>query len=352
MQSFRSQFVTKRSYCRPLNEEGTEFETQDQMLDRVIDHQRWLWERAKGKLINEPFQKLNEEEEEELKRLRGIFSSFEGSLAGRTNWLGGTDISKQFEATQFNCSFTRIVTVHDVVDAFHLLLLGCGVGFEPCTGTLNGFSKPVEIEVIRSTRSTRGYDKNRETIYTRDNKKVWHLTVGDSGVAWAKAVGKILAMKKPVDVVVLDFSEIRPGGKPLRGFGWIASGDEQIWVAFKSIAEILSKRAGQLLSRIDILDIMNWLGTSLSSRRSAEIALIPVEDIEAEEFALAKKDYWTTGNVQRAQSNNSLVFYHKPTKRELRGIFSQMLEAGGSEPGFINGTAAKVRGPWFAGVNP
>jgi hypothetical protein len=29
-----------------------------------------------------------------------------------------------------------------------------------------------------------------------------------------------------------------------------------------------------------------------------------------------------------------------------------MLAAGGSEPGFINGAAARKRAPWFRGVNP
>lgn len=350
--SFRSQFVVKRTYNRPLDDEGTVFETREQTIDRVIGHQRWLWEKAKGKMVGEDMQPLTLKEEAELEELRGILLRREAAVSGRTMWLGGTDISKLYHATQFNCSFLQIKTVHDVVDGFHSLLLGVGVGFEPITGVLNGFAKPVEIEVIRSTRKERGNDNNQELHYTRDGKRVWRLVVGDSGVAWAKAAGKILAMKKPVDVVILDFSEVRPGGKPLRGFGWISSGDEQISEAFEAIAQIMNKKAGQLLTRMDILDVMNWLGTSLSSRRSAEIALFPADDPEAEEFANAKKDYWKTGNKQRAQSNNSLVFYHKPTKRELRGLFSQMLEAGGSEPGFINGAAARKKAPWFRGVNP
>ena len=49
-----------------------------------------------------------------------------------------------------------------------------------------------------------------------------------------------------------------------------ASGDEQIAKAFKAIAKILSDRADQLLTRIDILDIINWLGTILSSRQEPE----------------------------------------------------------------------------------
>lgn len=350
--SFRSQFVVKRTYNRPLDDEGTIFETFEQTIDRVIRHQTWLWEKAKGSSIGEELVFLNEDEREELQELKQLLMNRQAAVSGRTMWLGGTDISKQYQATNFNCAFGQIRTVHDSVDAFHNLLLGVGVGFEPITGIINGFAKEVEIEIVRSTRKDRGNDNNKELFYKHNGKKVWRLVIGDSGIAWAKAAGKLVAMKKSVDVVILDFSEVRPGGKPLRGFGWISSGDEQISEAFHEIAKILNRRAGQLLSRMDILDVLNWLGTALSSRRSAEIALFPAEDPEAEEFAVAKRDHWKNGNKQRSQSNNSLVFYSRPSKREIRGLISQMIESGGSEPGFLNGRAALKRAPWFKGVNP
>ena len=233
-----------------------------------------------------------------------------------------------------------------------MIVHNCGVGFDQFVGVLNGFTNPVDIEIIKSTRKDRGVDNNKERFYHRDGKRVWHLTVGDSGVAWAKAAGKILAMKKPVDIVILDFSEIRPGGKPLKGFGWISSGDVQISESFYEICKILSEKHGQLLSRINILDIMNWFGMALSPRRAAEIALCPVDDPEAEEFISAKKDYWKVGKKQRGMSNNTVMFHRRPSKSELRGIFHQMMEAGGSEPGFLNVQAAKKRAPWFATVNP
>ena len=96
---------------------------------------------------------------------------------------------------------------------------------------------------------------------------------------------------------------------------------------------------------------MNWLGTCLSSRRSAEIALMPYGSAEWQQFARAKKDHWID-NPQRAQSNNSLLFWKKPSLGELEDIFKIMEDAGGSEPAFINAEAAQKRAPWFAGVNP
>ena len=336
----RAQVITRRTYNRPLDKTGTKFETWEDTIDRVIHHQQWLWERAKGG-------ELNNFEHIELEKLRDLFIKRIGLVSGRTLWLGGTDVAKHREASQFNCSFARVETIHNVVDAFWLLLQGCGVGFEPITGNLNGFTKPVQIEVIRSTRDTRGYDHNKE-YYVGDS---WRLEVGDSAEAWAKSVGKLLAMKKPVKKVILDFTQIRPAGERLSGYGWISSGDDTISVAFKAIAELLNKRVGQLLTRMDILDVMNWLGTCLSSRRSAEIALMPYGSAEWHLFARAKKDHWID-NPQRAQSNNSLLFWDRPSIEELEDIFQIMEDAGGSEPAFINAEAAQRRAPWFAGVNP
>lgn len=344
--STRANMVTRRTYNRPLNDEGTVFETWEQTVDRVIGHQKWLWERAKG-------QELNEDEVSELSDLRELMVERKATVSGRTLWLGGTDVSKKREASQFNCSFGKSETVHDIVDQFWLLLQGCGVGFEPVRGTLNGFAKPVELEVIRSTRTDKGFPDNQERTFTdEEGLKVTHIKIGDSAEAWAKSAGKILALKSPIDKLILDFSEIRPAGERLKGYGWISSGDETISVAFTKICELMNKRAGQLLSRIDVLDLLNHLGTTLSSRRSAEIALMPIDDPEIDEFISAKKDWWEYDNEHRQQSNNSIMFHSKPTKWELSYIFDRMVEAGGSEPGFINAEAAKRRAPWFKGCNP
>ena len=341
--SLRAKVVTRRTYNRPINKEGTEFESWEQTVDRVIGHQYWLWERAFGGAV------MHDGQLKELEELRQLMLDRKVLTSGRTLWLGGTDVAKKREASQFNCSFTHVETVYDVVDVLWLLLQGCGVGFRPIVGTLNGFTKPIKnIEVIRSTRTDKGGMETNEEFW---DGKTWRIKVGDSAEAWAKSIGKLLAGKYQAETLILDFSELRPAGERLAGYGWISSGDAAIANAYTNIAQILNRRAGSLLSRIDILDVVNWLGTVLSSRRSAEIALFNYGEDEWEEFAVAKKDWWIN-NVQRAQSNNSLLFKQKPTKAELTKIFDMMIKAGGSEPGFINAQTATKRAPWFKGCNP
>jgi ribonucleoside-triphosphate reductase (formate) len=344
VQSLRSKLVTRRTYNRPLDEKGTVFETLHETVDRVIEHQAWLWKRSVGR-------ELNAIERLELGELHKLMTERKVLMSGRTLWLGGTEVAQRREASQFNCAFTHVETVYDVVDVLWLLMQGCGVGFRPVIGQLTGFQKPIkDIEIIRSTRTDKnGKQDNTETFDVATG--VWTIQVGDSAEAWSKSIGKLVAHKYPATKLVLDFSQIRPAGERLKGYGWISSGDESIAKAYSEIVAILNRRSGSLLTRIDILDVVNWLGTVLSSRRSAEIALFEVGEEEWEDFAVAKRNWWEN-NVQRAQSNNSLLFKQKPTREQLSRIFDLMVEAGGSEPGFINGEAAVKRAPWFKGVNP
>lgn len=341
----RAMATSLRTYHRPTKGGDTTLETWEQVVERVINHQRWLWERAAGR-------PLNDREGKELEELRGLILGRYVMPAGRTLWLGGTEISRRRESSMFNCAYSHVETVYDLVDVLWLLLQGCGVGFRPVTGTLNGFRRPLkEIQVVRSKRTDKGGCEHNVETYD-PSTGTWTIKVGDSAIAWAKAIGKLVAGKFPARTLVLDFSEVRPAGMRLRGYGWISSGDEQIAGAFKAIAQILSDRADQLLTRMDILDIVNWLGTVLSSRRSAEISLFEYDQPEWQEFATAKKDWWLSGNAHRLQSNNSLLFYRKPSRQELEDLFKIIVDGGGSEPGFINAIEAERRAPWFKGCNP
>lgn len=343
----RADVIIKRTYSRP-DEDGN-YESWEDIVARVIRHQTWLWERAKKST-------LSITDIAELNELKQLMLDRKVLTSGRTLWLGGTDIAKTRESSQFNCSFTKVETVYDAVDVLWLLLQGCGVGFSPVVGTLNGFSAPIpEIEIKHSTKvldAKGNYVKGRENNLETFEDGVWTISIGDSAEAWAKSIGKLLAGKYKAKKLVFDFTELRPAGIRLKGYGWISSGDSAIAKAYEAIAKILNQRAGQLLTRMDILDVVNWLGTVLSSRRSAQIALFEYGEEEWKEFAIAKKEWWLTGNSQRIQSNNSLVFQDKPSRKQLMEIFGLMEEAGGSEPGFVNAQTAKKRANWFYGSNP
>lgn len=366
--STRAQIITRRTYNRPLNDEGTIFETWEQTIARVIKHQRFLWERAITQKawpdmpLNDltedmhEWLKLSNEQEAELEKLRELLLERKVAVAGRTLWLGGTEIARKIAMSQFNCAAINAETVHDIVDIFWALLNGSGMGFRPVSGTLTGFRKVIpKITIIESKRTPeeKGLEFNQETI----EEGVWHIKVGDSAIAWAKSVGKILAGKYDVKELVLDFSEIRGGGKRLRNYGWLSQGSAGLQKSYKKIVDILNRKADSLLSTMDILDIVNLLGTVLSTRRSAQIAILNYSSSDWHEFASAKNNIFSfdgseTGLEHRTQSNNSILFEKKPSYEELTDMMYMMDRGGKGEPGLINGENMKRRAPWATLMNP
>jgi ribonucleoside-triphosphate reductase len=109
----RANVITKRTYCRP--KKNRKFEDWEEVVDRAIQHQAWLWDRALGKEVPAPhYHELCDE----LKELKQLILERKVSLSGRTLWLGGTEVSKSRESSQFNCSFARAQTIHDMVDIY------------------------------------------------------------------------------------------------------------------------------------------------------------------------------------------------------------------------------------------
>jgi intein/homing endonuclease len=268
------------------------------------------------------------------------------------------DLSFTLESgiTTGNCAAINAQTVHDIVDIFWGLLNGSGMGFRPVPGTLTGFRKVIpKVTFIPSTRTAdeKGTEFNEE--YMEDG--IWYIRVGDSAIAWAKSVGKILAGKYNAKELIIDFSEIRGGGKRLRNYGWLSQGSTGLMKSYKKIVDIMNKRADSLLSSIDILDVVNLLGTVLSTRRSAQIAIMDYSSPEWELFARAKSHIFSndgseTGLEHRTQSNNSILFDSKPSKKELSSLLWMMHRGGKGEPGLINGVELKRRAPWATLMNP
>ena len=331
----RASAVNLRTYARPTRG-GLESFAQ---IDRrsTVDHHRRIAEGV-GKTI--PPAEL-----EELYLLSRMRRSW---VAGRTRWLGGTDYAFSRACSQFNCSALVISTVFDLVDATWLLLNGCGVGFRPQMGTLHGFPRRLNVRVVPSTRTAneKGPENNEEWV----QGTVWTIKVGDSAKAWAKAIGKLFIPPPGVETVVIDGCNCRGPGERLSGYGWICNGFQPLADAMGFICGILNRKAGELLDDMDILDVINHVGTILSSRRSAQIALMDAGNPKAGVFAGAKREYWLE-NPHRRQSNNTLQFWSKPSPDTIEELLHFADECGG-DPGIANMDGARKKCPWATVFNP
>lgn len=191
---------------------------------------------------------------------------------GRGLWIAGTDVlkNKPVAAALNNCAFVSTEYMDkDPSEPFVFLMdmsmLGVGVGFD-----VRGAGKCI----------IQNPPRNGEMI------------IADSREGWVQALQAVIdAFLLPSkSLPYFDYSQIRAKGKPIKGFGGVASGPEPLRDLLHSIAKQFENRAGETVTITDIVDIMNKIGCCVVSgnvRRTAEIVF---GDHDNEEY-LGLKDY-------------------------------------------------------------
>lgn len=196
---------------------------------------------------------------------------------GRGLWMMGTPyvMNQRNSAALNNCSF---VSTHDYdvspSEPFTFLMeasmLGIGVGFD-----------------------TRMTERNAK-VFSPLPQQQFPFVVPDSREGWVESVRKLL------DSYLLpqqarwefDYSQIRPAGTPIKGFGGTASGSEPLIRLHKVLTEVLDRKVGRVVDTELVVDIANLIGVCVVAgnvRRSALIALGRPED---ESFVHLKDPSW------------------------------------------------------------
>jgi adenosylcobalamin-dependent ribonucleoside-triphosphate reductase len=262
--------------------------------------------------------------EDEEQRLANYLASLKGTVAGRFLWQMGTDtVGRLGLASLQNCAF---VTVDDPVRpftwAFDMLMLGSGVGYniqrenvDKLPPVLQNFKAPVRV------------DSPDADFIVPDTREGWvHLLHHTLSTAFYNRDSYKPGFTYSTHCV-------RSKGAPIKGFGGVASGPEDLVRGIEQISRLLEQRRGRKLRPINCLDIMNIIGSVVVAgnvRRSAQIAIGDCDDVE---YLGAKN--WAKGGIPnwRAMSNNSVVCNDI---NKLPEAFWKTYE-GGSEPyGLIN----------------
>lgn len=270
----------KRTYARRLNENDVNSQTEEfeDTIDRVI--------LGCDKQLKIGFTK---EEEAELKN---YFLSLKGSTAGRFLWqLGTKTVEKLGLLSLQNCAFTLVnEPIRPFTWAMDALMLGSGVGYNIQREHVYELPKVKKVKIVR--------------MDTNDADFI----VPDSRQGWVELLHKVLEAQF---ITGKGFSYstvcIRGKGTLIKGFGGLAAGPEELCYGMGEINKVLNARAGKKARPIDCLDIMNIIGYIVVSgnvRRSAQIAIGDMDDLQ---FLNAKR--WDLGNIPswRAMSNNSVV---------------------------------------------
>jgi adenosylcobalamin-dependent ribonucleoside-triphosphate reductase len=126
---------------------------------------------------------------------------------------------------------------------------------------------------------------------------------------------------------------VRGKGTPIKGFGGVASGPEDLVLGINKISEVLMKCRGKKLRPIHALDIMCIIGEIIVAGNVRRSALLAIGDPDDIEFLLAKR--WDMGTLPsyRAMSNNSVAC---DDISDLHEYFWQSFEGKGESIGLIN----------------
>lgn len=307
-------FTYKRTYARRLNENDPNSATEE-----FEDTVKRILKATKTQL------KINFTEEE-LKDIEQMFLNLEGIVAGRFLWqLGTKTVDRLGLLSLQNCAFTVVdEPIRPFTWAMDALMLGSGVGYNIQREHVYKLPKPKKVKITRLDTNDADY------------------IVPDSRQGWVELLQKVLEAHF-VTGKSFTFSTIciRGKGTPIKGFGGLASGPEELCYGMLEINKLLNAKANKQIRSTDCLDIMNIIGYIVVSgnvRRSAQIAIGDYDDIQ---FLNAKR--WDLGNIPswRAMSNNSVVC------SDITKLPNEFWEGylGNGEPyGLINLKAARAMG--------
>ena len=360
------EFVYLRTYSRYLNEKKRRenwFETVSRTTEYNID-------------LGINFKKKNgipivmEEEIREAELLFDNLFNLRTFPSGRTLYMGGTEIVKNYPLSNYNCSFTMIESFEDFIDVFYLLMVGAGVGIRLDRELIAKMDK-VRIIKLKDRYDSdirkytpKEYMENTKLEIDKKVKSKVVLKVGDSKEGWCDALKnyfKIITSSEysNINELIIDYSYVRPEGERLKRFGGRASGHKSLKRMFEKINKIIENVNDGKLKSIDILDIATIISENVVSggvRRSAMIILCDEDDYDV---VNAKKNLYKVENGKwientdishRKMSNNSIIYKEKPSLEKIKDILNSIKING--EPGFINSVEAERRKGTFQGCNP
>lgn len=301
----------RRTYSRPIPEENrTEewWETIRRVVEGTYSIQKTHCKRLKLPWHDNKAQKSAQE-------MYSLMFDMKFLPPGRGLWMMGTKYLEErgTSAPLYNCSFISTKSLNiDFAEPFIFLMdmsmLGVGVGFD---------TKGANTVKIKEPHSDKSIFK-----------------VEDTREGWVSLIEKILNayVHKGSLPQSIDWSEIRPYGSAIKGFGGTSSGPKPLIELVENIKEILNPLIGQSITSSAIVDLNNAIGKCVVSgnvRRSSEIALAPIEDEEFLDLKNPEK-HAALLTKWRWASNNSVI---ADTGAQYNNIVPRIIKNG--EPGIV-----------------
>lgn len=299
----------RRTYSRQKPNGNYEqfFETLQRVVEGVYTYQKWHCKRL-GLPWNDAKAQRSAQE------MYSLFFKMKCLPPGRGLWMAGSSyVEERGSMPLVNCSFSSTAHIdQDFAEPFCFLadasMLGVGVGVD-----------------------TRGAGKL--TIQNPNQGDDVHV-VPDTREGWVDLLRRVLNayVGKATLPAAIDYSQIRPEGAPIKGFGGVSSGPAPLEKLIDGVQETLNQNIGRPITSTTIVDIANRIGVCVVSgnvRRSAEVLFGDADDAEFMELKDPSK-FPEAMNGWRWASNNSVfatvgMDYSKPAA----------LTAKNGEPGYF-----------------
>ena len=231
--------------------------------------------------------------------------------------LTAGEAAEKDNASIYNCSAVPLDSVEAFSEALYLLMCGVGVGFS------------VEQKFITKLPKI-------PSLY--NSEKI--IIVEDTRVGWATALHELLSSLFSGEIPLVDYTEIRPKGTPLKVFGGMASGPEILIDLFNFIICRFESKSGKFLNSLDCLDITCKIAGVVVDGGVRRAALICLGSKNDKLLAKAKKGEWWQYAPHRRFANISLVFERTPSKEDFNTYWQDLRNSQSGEPGFFNRKAA------------
>jgi len=248
-------------------------------------------------------------------RMFDLMWQFKWLPPGRGLWMMGTKfVEKHGSAALNNCGFISTRNIKDdfarpFIWLMDMSMLGVGVGSDTMGAGMVTIREPKiadEVHVVPDTREG-WYEATRRVLNAYVGK-------GTIPAAW-------------------DYSQIRPEGALIKGFGGIAAGPEPLRLLIEdNIPGVMGPMAEKLIDSTTIVDLFNFIGKCVVSgnvRRSAEIMLGEPSDTDFLDLKNAEVNPFELGDRRWVSNNTVKVTPHTD--------FTELAKrtAGNGEPGYF-----------------
>lgn len=296
-------FTFKRTYARDLGDGSTEefWQTCKRVVEGVYNVQK---QHCKHMGLPWDDRKAQSSAQEMFIRMW----EFKFLPPGRGLWTMGTEvIARKGGAALNNCGFVTTANIDiDFADPFCFLMdmsmLGVGVGSDT-----RGASK---IEIIPP-------------------KVGGTFVVEDSREGWCNLLRTVLNAHVGATTLprVIDYSQVRPEGAKINGFGGVASGPEPLEKMINQIISLLTVDKPTPITSSMIVDIHNMVGACVVAggvRRTAEIMFGEVDDSDFRNLKNPSELNAWSAELHKLESTQVLVDVEnlKERVKELKSLIN------------------------------